>query len=112
MAKDLDTELVDTSHRFYKLLNDRYFGGKLPKKQIAWLPGLKFWGDVNGTIRLSLDHHKSSYYDIRDTMLHEMIHIKLKNGRHNQKFRKEAKRVGIKDDDFQGYRVKDPSGLR
>lgn len=89
----------------YLKLNEKYFAGLLPKgviiskssklKSKAGICYFNFYS--NGLIKpfeicLSEWYLKVYPYDLEGVLLHEMIHMKLKNNLHNLDFLKEVKR--------------------
>ena len=95
---------VETAQQFYTELNAGYFEGKLPACKIEVSRRLsrtagKIWPKLR-LMRLSLSyHHRYGLEELRNTILHEMIHLwlyeqKLPSG-HTPRFRAKLAEVGL-----------------
>lgn len=97
---------------YYLRLNDTYFGGLLSKDIIVSeslkmkrQAGMCYFNSFSSgflePFEICLSKHYLSVYplDLVGVLLHEMIHIKLKNNLHNYEFQKEVndfyKKFGI-----------------
>jgi len=93
--------------KLYQSLNKKHFQGKLPYCTIRWyrkytetVASIK---ESTRTIKLNPTYHtKRGINELKDTLLHEMIHLLLaENGKkeyhfHGKEFKKIAKRIGVK----------------
>ncbi|HCX04033.1 MAG: SprT-like domain-containing protein [Tissierellales bacterium] len=87
-------------HNLYDNLNKKYFNNTLPKSSemtIEWSgrltasAGICYRKPKNSIIRLSTHYHEDFPEDIENTLLHEMIHLKVKG--HGPEFKKEINRI-------------------
>jgi len=85
-------------YELYNKFNILFFYGKLPKPQevkIEWSDRLSRSAGVcyknRRIIRLSTSYHFKYPEDIESTLLHEMIHLKIKG--HGKEFQDELKRI-------------------
>lgn len=87
-------------YELYDNFNSKYFNNTLPKSSeiiIEWSgrltasAGICYRKAKNSIIRLSTHYHKDFPEEIESTLLHEMIHLKIKG--HGQEFKKEINRI-------------------
>jgi predicted SprT family Zn-dependent metalloprotease len=87
-------------HNLYDNLNKKYFNDNLPKSSeiiLEWSgrltasAGVCYRKPKNSVIRLSTHYHKDFPEEIENTLLHEMIHLKVKG--HGPEFKKEINRI-------------------
>jgi predicted SprT family Zn-dependent metalloprotease len=106
VLETIDLINLETAQRFYKELNTRFFENKLPNCRLELSNRLtrtagKIWPKLR-LMRLSLPYHQRYGPDeLRNTILHEMIHLwlyeqKLPSG-HTPLFRRKLIEVGLPD---------------
>jgi len=87
-------------YELYKIFNSKYFNNTLPKSSdiiIEWSgrltasAGVCYPNPNRPIIRLSTHYHKDFPDDIECTLIHEMIHLKIKG--HGPKFKEEIIRI-------------------
>ena len=92
--------------KMFNHLNKKHFGGRLPYCDMRWSNRMtKTCGSIiseDRFIKLSVKYHeKHEVTELKDTILHEMIHLYLhENGNksfriHGKEFKKMAKKVGV-----------------
>lgn len=94
-------------HALDDRLNHQWWGGRLPKTPVRWSKRMhatagKYWRAMSGwEIVLSIPYHAHYPNEVQGTLLHEMIHVWIRNrGKrrygvmHGPEFRAEAKRIG------------------
>ncbi len=84
----------ELARRFIRF-NARYFNNKLPHATVRWSQRMRIAGTCDRSrrvISLSWAYHQYFPEDVDDTLLHEMIHLRLPH--HDDAFRREAERVG------------------
>ena len=89
----------------YRSLNKSYFRGALPRCRLEWNSRLRTTAgrvDVRGgLIELSIFYHRAfGWREVRDTLLHEMLHVdqhrrKIKLG-HTPEMKRRALHLGIR----------------
>ncbi|GAB4315509.1 MAG: hypothetical protein Kow0074_03120 [Candidatus Zixiibacteriota bacterium] len=92
-APDLP-DAEELTRRFIRF-NARYFDNKLPRATVRWSKRMRIAGTCDRgrrVITLSWAYHQHFPDDVDDTLLHEMIHLRLPH--HDAAFRREAERVG------------------
>ena len=78
-------------------LNRSYFGGTL-RARVEWSTRMRVVAGTcdwrRGLIRISWQYHQQRPGELRATLLHEMLHLKLRRG-HDAVFKAEASRLGV-----------------
>src|SRR6056297_3049978 len=89
-------------YELYDEFNIKYFNSILPKSSkivLEWSgrltasAGICYRKPKNSIIRLSTHYHEDFPEEIESTLLHEMIHLKIKG--HGPKFKDEIKRINL-----------------
>ena len=89
-------------YELYKFFNSKYFKNTLPKSSeviLEWSGRLTASAGIcypkanKPIIRLSTHYHEDFPEEIESTLLHEMIHLKIKG--HGPRFKEEIKRINL-----------------